>query len=99
LRGALRESLAHKVRTGCVERACCSTFGDRSQSTDGERHSENAEIVVVHLIAQACIANLVETLELIEAYGIAVRHEHSMEYDGQTCLAESVHFLGFAKQL
>ncbi len=99
LRGALRESLAHEIGTGCVERACRSSFGDRSDRSDGERHTEDAEIVVVDLVPQAGVADLVEPLELVEADGISVRHEQAMEHDGETCLAEGVHLLGFAEQL
>ena len=72
---------------------------DGSESADGERYSEDAEIVVVDLIPQAGVADLVEPLELIEADGIPVRHEHAMEDDGQTGLAEGVHLLRFTEQL
>ena len=52
--------------------------------------------MVVYLIAKADIAGLVEPLELVEAQGIAIRHDEAMEENGQTCLAEGVHFLCFA---
>ena len=73
-------------------------FGDGSESADRERDSEDAEIVVVDLIPQPRIADLIEPLELIEADGIAIGHEQAMEHDGQTCLAEGVHLLGFTEQ-
>jgi hypothetical protein len=55
--------------------------------------------VVVDLVPQAGVADLVESLELVEADGIPVGHEHAMEDDGQACLAEGVHLLGFTEQL
>src|ERR1700683_4422840 len=99
LRSALREPLAEEVGTACVKGARCSGFPDCSQSADGERHAEDAEIVVVDLIPQPGVADLVEPLELIETDGIPVRHEHSMEHDGQTGLAEGVHLLRLTEQL
>ena len=53
LRRALRESLAHEVAPGCGECAACSCFGHGSESTDGERNAEDAEVVVVHLVAKS----------------------------------------------
>src|SRR5271156_5028513 len=99
LGGACSESLAHEVKTGCVERPGCSGLGNSSESADRQRYSEDAEIMVVDLIPQASVADLVESLELIEADGISVGHEHPMENDGQTCLAEGVHLFRFTQQL
>ena len=76
-----------------------SAFGDGSESADRERNTEDAEIVVIDLVPQAGVADLVEPLELVEADGIAVGHEHAMEHDGQTRLAEGVDFLGFPEKL
>ena len=99
LRGALRESLAHEVGAGRVEGTSGSRFRNGSESANRQRHSEDAEIVVVDLIPQPGVADLVESLELIEADGISVGHEHAMEHDGQTCLAEGVHLFRFSQQL
>jgi hypothetical protein len=71
LRGRLghasRKSLTHKVSAGCREGAAGSGFGDGSQNTDGERDAEDAQVVIVDLIAQPRVADLVETFELVEA--------------------------------
>src|ERR1700737_1760868 len=79
LRGRLshasRKSLTHDVCAGCREGAARSGFGDGSQNTDGERDAEDAQVVVVHLIAQPGVADLVETFELVEVDGETVRHE------------------------
>ena len=76
-----------------------SAFRNRSERTDGERNTEDAEIVVIDLVPQTGVADLVESLELIEADGIAVGHQDAMEDDRETRLAEGVDFLGFTKQL
>ena len=52
--------------------------------------------MIVHLIAKASIAGLVESFELVEAHGITIRHDEAVEDNGQTRLAEGVHFLCFA---
>ena len=99
LRGALRKSLAHEVGAGRSEGTSGSCLADGSESTDGQGDPENSEIVVVDLIPQACISDLVEPLELIETNGVAIRHQRSVEDDGQTRLAEGVHLLRFTEQL
>ena len=99
LRCTLRESLAHAVGGGHDKRTRGVGFRHGSESANGQRDSEDAEIVVVDLVSETGVTDLVEAFELIEADGIAVRHEHAMEEDGETCLAEGVHLLGFAQQL
>ena len=51
------------------------------------------------LIAQPGVADLVEALELVEADGIAVRHDEPMEDNGEASLPEGFHLLRFAKNL
>src|SRR5260370_817192 len=84
LRGALRESLAHKVGAGRVEGTSGPHLRDGSEGTDGQRHPKDAEVMVVDLIPQPGVADLVEALELIEVDGIPVGHEHALGHDGQT---------------
>ena len=58
--------------------------------TQGNRGSEDLEIVVVHLVLQTFFADLVETVKLIEIDRISIRHDHAMEYNRHaTLLAES----------
>src|SRR5208283_5636957 len=82
LRGALREPLTHEVATSCVECASGSGFADGSKCSNRKRDTENAEIVVIDLIPQPGVTDLVEPLELVEADGIPVGHEHAMEHHG-----------------
>ena len=93
---ALGKSLAHNVGTRCGQRARRSALRNSSQCAEGQGDSENTEIVIVHLIAKASIAGLVKSFELVEAQGITIRHDEAVEENGQTCLAEGVHFLCFA---
>src|SRR4029434_6701379 len=58
LRGALRESLAHEVGAGGGQRARCSAYGYGADRSDGERSAEDAEVVVIDLVAKACVSNL-----------------------------------------
>ena len=55
--------------------------------------------MVVHLIAEARIASLIEALELVEAHGKSVRHEEAVEENGKTRLAESLDFFCLAQNL
>ena len=98
LRRALRESLAHEVGTGSGEGPGGSAFGDRADRADGERDAEDAEVVVVDLVAQTGVADLVEPLKMVEACGKSVGHYHAMEGDGETGLAEGLDLAGLAKQ-
>src|SRR5260370_18296914 len=93
------EALAHEVPTGCVECASGAGFADSSKRSHRQGDSEDAKVVVVDLVSETGVADLVEPLELIEADGIPVGHEHAMEHDGQTCLPKGVNLLGFAQQL
>ena len=96
LRSALSESLAHNVGTRSSERTRRSTLRNGSECADGYGDSVNTEIVIVHLIAKASIAGLVKSFELVKAQGITIRHDEAVEENGQTRLAECVHFLSFA---
>ena len=54
--------LAHEVAARFRKRAARTCLGDGSQSADGERRAEDAEIVVVHLVAQSGVTDLIEAL-------------------------------------
>ena len=64
----------HQVRAGRGQGAYGPGLCDGSESTNGQRHPKDAEIVVVYLIQQPGVAVLVEPLELIEANRIPIRH-------------------------
>src|SRR5260370_14552405 len=103
LRGRLghasRKSLTHEVGAGCRKCAASPGFRDGSEDTDGERDAEDAQVVIVDLIAQPRVADLVEAFELVEAGGKAVRHEKAMRCYGESLLPETIHRLGFTEQL
>ena len=64
-----------------------------------ERRSEDFEVVVIHFVAQTCIADLIQTLELVEVDGIAVRHDQPVKRNGKASLAECVHGFRLAEDL
>ena len=45
----------------------------------GRGRAERRQVVLIHLVAQARVADLVEAQELIETLGAAVRHDEPME--------------------
>src|SRR6516164_2232154 len=67
LRGTLRESLAHEVGAGSRQCTRGANPGDSTNRANRERGAEDAEIVVVDLVAQAGVADLVEPLKMVEA--------------------------------
>ena len=99
LRHARCELLAHEIAAGVGENAARSCLGYGSQSADGERCAEDAEIVVVYLVAQPGVADLIEALELVEADGIPVGHDEPVEGHGEAGLPEGFHLLRFAENL
>src|SRR5258708_495760 len=53
--------------------------------------------MVVHLVAKSCFSDLIQTLELVEADGVTVRHDEPLKESGKALLAEGVDFFGFPK--
>ena len=45
-----------------------------------------SKIVVVDLVLQPFLADLIETVKLIEIDRVSIGHDHAMEYDGHTTL-------------
>ena len=66
------------------------------QSNRGCR-SERGQVVVVHLVAEAGVADLIESEELIEAVRAAVWHQQAMEGHGQPRLSERLDRLRFTE--
>ena len=81
----------------CVRTTARARFGDRADGADGERSAEDAQVMVVDLVAKAGVAGLVETLELVEADGVAVRHEQPVEEHGEARLAERFDLARFSE--
>ena len=73
--------------------------GLRRAGDDAQRNrsTEDLQVVVVDLIFQAGLADLIETVKLVEIDRIAIGHQHSMEGDGKALLAESGDLLRFAQ--
>src|ERR1700687_829858 len=88
LRCALPESLAKTVRAGPGQDATRSRFGGGAYGANGERSAEDAQVMVVDLIAETRIASLIEPYELVEVDGVAVGHKHPVEDNGKPHLAK-----------
>src|SRR6185437_3834460 len=96
---ALTHALLNSLRAGLSKNASRTCLGNSPDSSNCERRAEDFEVVVVHLVSQARVANLIHAFELVEADGVAVRHDEPVESDGEPCLAEGVHTLGFSQHL
>ena len=66
------------------------------QSNRG-RGSERGQVVLVDLVAEAGVADLIESEELVEAVGAAVGHQQAMEGHGKPRFAERLDGLRFAE--
>src|SRR5205807_1255440 len=98
LRGALREPLAHEIAAGRREGARRSAFGHGPDRSNRERGAEDAEVMVVDLVAEAGVADLVEPLKVVEAGGIAIGHNQAMKRNREPRLPEALDFPGFPQQ-
>ena len=72
-------------------------LGQSADQADRGRRSERGQVVLVHLVAQAGVADLIESEELVEAVRAAVGHQQAMERHGEPRLAERLHGLRFAE--
>src|ERR1700733_1923248 len=68
-------------------------LGCTGDDTQRDRRAEDLDIVVVDLVLQAGIPDLIETVELVEIDGVAIRHEQPMEGHGKTFLAQTSNLL------
>ena len=82
-----------------VSDAAGSRFGDGADSADGERNAKQSQVVVVDLVAQTGVPDLVESLEMVETRGIAVRHDEAVKGDSEPSLSEVLDLAGFAEDL
>src|SRR5262249_45106701 len=99
LRGALRESLTHEVATGSGQRAGGSRPSHGADSPESEGGAEDAEVMVVDLVAEAGVADLIETLEAVETGRKPIGHDKTVKGNGETGLAEGFDLAGLAEQL
>ena len=91
-----------EARAGAVERrtreiVSGSGLGDSAENADRQRRTEDLEVMVVNLVAKSRFADLIETLELVEAHRVTVRHHEAVKKDGEALLAEGFDFFRFAK--
>src|SRR5207249_5826629 len=75
----------------------CVRLSDSRNCADGNGDAEDLQVMMVHQIAQARFADLIQALELIERKRIAVRHHEPVKENGQTLLAEGFYFANFAQ--
>ena len=84
-------AIGELLRAGAGEGS--STLRDlRGTGNDAKsnRRSKDLQIMVVHNVLQAFLANLIETVKLVEIDAVAIRHNHPVEDDSQPALlAES----------
>src|SRR4051794_20528955 len=90
LRKALRYAAPVSVHAACAETITRSCLLDTGDGANGQTHSEHLHVMVIHLVAQPGLANLTETMKLIEADRISIRHDQAMKKHGKTLLAETV---------
>jgi len=55
---------------------------------EGNRRAEDFNVMVVDLVFEASGSGLIETVELVEIDGVAIRHQQPMEGDGEALLAK-----------
>jgi hypothetical protein len=99
LRRARGKSLLHEVPTRGVEWPSGARLAYGSKRSKPQRHSEDAQIVVVDPVSEPGVTDLIEPLELVEADGIAVWHKDAVEGDSQTRLAKRCDFFCLTEQL
>ena len=97
LRCTLPESLAETIGSGLRQETSGVRLRPPRRGRRGEGSAKDAQVVVVNLVAKAGIAGLVETLELVKADGVAVRHEQPMKDDGKTRLTEGFDLARFTE--
>ena len=79
------------------ETSASEVLGQSADQPDRRRGSERGQVVLVHLVAEAGVADLIESEELVEAVRAAVRHQQAMEGDGEPRLAERLDGLRLAE--
>src|SRR5580704_3550965 len=97
LRGTLRKSLPHEVGAGRGQRPRRTGLGNGADRAYRERGSENAQVVIVDLIAKTGVADLIQALEMVETCRIPIRHDQAMKRNGKAGLAKTFHLAAFAE--
>ena len=72
-------------------------LGQSADQSNRSRGSKRGQVVMVHLVAEAGVANLIESEELVEAVRAAVGHQQAMEGHGKPRLAKGLDRLRFAE--
>src|SRR5258708_39413611 len=70
---------------------------DTAKNAHRQRYAKDLQVMVVNPVAKSRLAGLIQTLELVEADGVTVRHDEPVKENGQTLLAERFDFLGFSE--
>jgi len=82
----LANALLNALRPGLTQNASRARFGNPAYRANCERSTEDFEVVVVDLVAEAGVPDLIHPFELVEANGKAVGHDEPMEGDGESLL-------------
>src|ERR1039458_8486975 len=90
-RGRLRHAGCFSVRkglwAGATEiRSTLADLGGTGNHAECNRRSEDLQVVIVDLVLQSLLADLVEAVELVEVNAVPVRHQQTMESDGDSPL-------------
>src|SRR5665213_2637426 len=87
LRHAGRCTVGKGLWAGTVEtRSALADLRGPGDHSERNRGSEDLQIVIVDLVFQTLLTNLVEAVELVEVNAVPVRHQQSMEGNGNPAL-------------
>src|SRR5580700_4014671 len=87
LRNAGRSPVRECLGTArCNRAATLGNFARSGNHAQGYRSTEDLKVVVVYLILHPFLSDLIETLELVEVDGVAVRHNQAVKHDGHPAL-------------
>ena len=85
------------VAIAAIQSSTSQVLGQAADQSDRRRGSERGQVVMVHLVAEAGVADLIESEELVEAVRAAVRHQQAVEGHGEPRFAERLDGLRFAE--
>src|SRR5579862_3261814 len=93
------KALAHRVCARAGQGAARPGLRYGAEGTDCQRRTEDAQVMVVLLIAEAGIPYLIETLKLVEVDRKTVGHDEPVKGDREPRLPKGIDLPGFAQNL
>jgi len=104
LHRSLRSRIADTARDddGSVSIAATQTstsqvLGQAADQSNRRRGPKRGQVVMVHLVAEAGVADLIESEELVEAVRAAVRHQQAVERHSEPRFAKGLDRLRFSE--